>query len=201
VTGHERMANETLFVSRIQAAVDFVKSHTAVDPANIAIAGFGIGGTGALYYALTGGDGGVKAITSFHGTLSRVATVAASALPFNYTPQILIESGGDADSMDDVILLENALISMAADYELSRYSGVGKAYTKWNDKEGRYNPHASVRSFEAMASVLREVFPAMPLKSLTESPTESPIKSSTESMLFSHKSFLILILSIHVFLS
>merc|ERR1740139_970537 len=65
---------------------------------------------------------------------------------------------------------------MAADYELSRYSDVGRAFTKWNDKEGRYDPRASVRSFGAMASVLREVFPAMP----TESPTEFPIKSSTE---------------------
>merc|ERR1740139_1535746 len=73
---------------------------------------------------------------------------------------------------------------MAADYELSRYSDVGRAFTKWNDKEGRYDPRASVRSFEAMASVLREVFPATPTKSPTKSlaPTTVVKKSLAPTM-------------------
>jgi len=86
------LSNETLFVSRIQSAVDYVKGLDFVDPSKIAVMGYGVGGTGALYYALTSSDdASVKAIASFHGGLDRGLPNATTTASFK--PQILIESG------------------------------------------------------------------------------------------------------------
>jgi len=71
-------ANFTKYLSRIHAAVEHVKNMNGVDPDKIAVIGFGFGGSGALYYALSedGADTAVKAIASFHGELVDVAIVA-----------------------------------------------------------------------------------------------------------------------------
>mmetsp|Transcript_28532 Transcript_28532/g.60802 ORF Transcript_28532/g.60802 Transcript_28532/m.60802 type:complete len:673 (+) Transcript_28532:59-2077(+) len=75
-------ANFTKYLSRIHAAVDHVKNMDDVDPDKIAVIGFGFGGSGALYYALSedGVDSGVKAIASFHGELEDVAKVAEAKI-------------------------------------------------------------------------------------------------------------------------
>jgi hypothetical protein len=77
--GEEIMASDVV-LSRIRAAISHVKDMDGVDPTNIALIGFGLGGTGALYYAMLDDvDVGVKAIASFHGDLDLVANATAAA--------------------------------------------------------------------------------------------------------------------------
>ena len=150
--------NRALFVSRIQAAVDYVKGLEGVDPTKIAVVGFGFGGTGALYYALSDGDAAVKTISSFHGELGDVSINVTTSSNSDWKPQILIESGIDHNAMSDIVELEQMLIGMEANYEISRYSGTQQAFTNWNDSEDRYNSRSSARSLEAGRSVFKEMF-------------------------------------------
>ena len=77
----EGMASD-LVLSRISAAIRHVKDMDGVDPTRIALIGFGLGGTGALYYAMLDDvDVDVKAIASFHGDLDLVANATAAANP------------------------------------------------------------------------------------------------------------------------
>ena len=62
--------NATLFASRIQSAIDQVKSLDEVDSENVAAIGYCFGGTGVITYGLVGGNG-VKGLVSFHGGLSK----------------------------------------------------------------------------------------------------------------------------------
>ena len=53
-----------------------------MDSDNIAVIGFGSGGSGAMYYALSGEevDGAVKAVASFHGELDHVANATVDMM-------------------------------------------------------------------------------------------------------------------------
>ena len=84
-------------------------------------------------------------------------------------PQILISSGVDGDAMADVIKLENALMEMDANYEISRYSDTKGGFTNWNHN---YNADSAGRSFEALESIYREVFGAFPVDVETTPPIE-----------------------------
>ncbi|HPF78394.1 MAG TPA: dienelactone hydrolase family protein [Alphaproteobacteria bacterium] len=56
-----------LRLSRIKAAVDYVKSRDDVDPANIAMIGYTFGGSMVLSYARHGAD--IKGVVAFHSSL------------------------------------------------------------------------------------------------------------------------------------
>ena len=171
-------------LSRIRAAISRVKTIPGIDSSNIALVGFGSGGTGAMYYALQTGlsdiaaEDNVKVIASVHGHLDRVAIATVGMVPENesaegdaqawggnsrelaaaspYKPQILIQSGVDADSMKDIIQIESTLISLGANYELTRFSDTGDNFTVWGDEN--YNAVASSRSFHQLRTVLAEAF-------------------------------------------
>lgn len=262
--------NVTKYLSRIRAAVDHVKTMDGVHLDKIALLGFGFGGSGALYYAMSdyvdgfegGVDSSVKAIASFHGELGKVvnATTAGGVIsvpapaasgggdwgsgsggsdseswgaesntgssesswggevatgsegdsdgsPSNFTrnggttrrsledghtaasnkPQILIQSGFYSDDMDDVIALEQALINMDANYELTRFSDTHEHFTLWNDVQGRYNPRATARSFDQLGTVLNEVFDATP----PPSPAATSMLDGDASMLVGDASMLV----------
>jgi dienelactone hydrolase len=143
-----------LFASRIQAAVDYVKSLPEVDSSRVAIAGYCFGGTGVLQYALTGAnDPSVLAVVSFHGGLS-----AVFGLPpvDQVTPKILVLSGGEDDASSDIIDLENTFNNASATWEITRYSGIEHAFTVFSDD--RYNEWADQRSWESMYHFLQETF-------------------------------------------
>lgn len=96
----------------------------------------------------------------------------------NAQPQILIQSGVDADNMDDVAKLETMLISKSADYELTRFSGAQDDFTNW--ESSTYNPRATVRSFDQLESVLLEVFVAVDASTSTSDNVVSvPIEEIT----------------------
>lgn len=206
-------SNTTRFVSRVRAAVDYLTTSMegVVDPDQIAVVGFGFGGAGALYYAMSGEvPEGVKAIASFHGELHRMSlssndsdaqpgqqwsgrqlqwpSAPTTTMDVSNTTksQILIQSGVDDDAMSDVIALEKTLIGMDANYEISRFSDTQQSFTDWNDDQGRYSPRASVRSMDQLASVLREVFgPTSGGDDDEEGPvfTKSPVAAPTTKSL------------------
>jgi hypothetical protein len=78
--------------------------------------------------------------------------------------------------MADVIKLENALMEMNANYEISRYSDTSGGFTNWNHHD--YNADSAGRSFEALESIYREVFGAFPVDFETTPLIEEP-KSPT----------------------
>eukprot|EP00804_Cyclotella_cryptica_P000083 CCRYP_013727-RA/>CCRYP_013727-RA protein AED:0.11 eAED:0.11 QI:202/1/1/1/0.72/0.75/12/3044/689 len=220
-------SNVTKFMSRVSAAIDYAKSIEGVDPNNVALLGFGFGGSGALMYGMRMAgeiDHAVKTIVSFHGEIGKIINVtmdilglsedstsassggwgsggsgnswgngggsgswsssgssgggstssssgtssgsAGNAANKNWAersltsnssnPQILIQSGVVGDDMNDVIKLEEMLIAIGANYELSRFSGASADFTNWNSTS--YDSRAAARSFNQVQSVLREVF-------------------------------------------
>mmetsp|Transcript_6050 Transcript_6050/g.15042 ORF Transcript_6050/g.15042 Transcript_6050/m.15042 type:complete len:579 (-) Transcript_6050:1626-3362(-) len=144
--------NATLFAERIQAAVDLIKVHPSVDPDQIAVFGYCFGGTGVIQYGLMGyGVEDVAALVSFHGGLS---FIPESNVTFG--PKILVLSGGDDDASSDIMDLEMTLDAVSAPWEITRYSGIEHAFTKWDDE--RYNPWADLRSWESAGFFILEAF-------------------------------------------
>eukprot|EP00549_Striatella_unipunctata_P025574 CAMPEP_0118725752 /NCGR_PEP_ID=MMETSP0800-20121206/33314_1 /TAXON_ID=210618 ORGANISM="Striatella unipunctata, Strain CCMP2910" /NCGR_SAMPLE_ID=MMETSP0800 /ASSEMBLY_ACC=CAM_ASM_000638 /LENGTH=1077 /DNA_ID=CAMNT_0006634485 /DNA_START=1 /DNA_END=3234 /DNA_ORIENTATION=+ len=141
--------NSTLFVQRIKAAVDFVKTLDEVESDNIGIIGYCFGGTGAIMYAMSGADD-VKGIVSFHGGLLDFETGPA------VQAKLLVLSGGDDDTSTQIIDLENTLTNVSAPWEITRYSGIEHGFTVFGDD--RYNALADERSWESMSSFLAEAF-------------------------------------------
>jgi dienelactone hydrolase len=123
--------NAALFSERIQTAVDLIKEHPSVNPDQIAIFGYCFGGTGIIQYGLLGfGAEDVAALVSFHGGLSFIPEPDAV-----FGPKILILSGGDDDASSDIMDLEITLDNATATWEITRYSGIEHAFTKWDDGE------------------------------------------------------------------
>lgn len=145
-----RSENVTLFISRMQTAVERVKSYDFVDPDNIAIIGYCFGGTGVIQYAFTGRDD-VKVVTAFHGN------VQEQFLPETETtivPYTMVLSGGEDDAHGNQTILEAALNGNNAEWEISRYSGVFHGFTLW--ESSAYNRNADLRSWSAMMSAFHD---------------------------------------------
>jgi len=147
------LENKELFVSRIQAAIDFIRSHELVDSDNISLVGFSFGGTGSIYYSLIGNTSEVKSIVSFHASLD---SGLPEAKTINPEVQILILSGGEGDDITDINFLESVYIAQNAQYEISRFSNAQGGFTVWNSTN--YNVRASTRSFDSMQMIFEEVF-------------------------------------------
>jgi dienelactone hydrolase len=74
-------SNMTLFVQRIQRAIDQVKTYDFVDTDNIAVIGYCFGGSGIIQLAFSGNKD-VKAVVSFHGGLTSLPNVTTEILPY-----------------------------------------------------------------------------------------------------------------------
>ena len=75
-------------------------------------------------------------------------------------PKLLVLSGGEDDTATEVYDLEAKLDEANSTWEVTRYSGIEHAFTKWDDD--RYNEWADQRSWESMASFLQELFGEVP---------------------------------------
>jgi dienelactone hydrolase len=73
--------NSTLFVQRIQRAIEVVQNLDFVDSDNIAIFGYCFGGTGVIQLAFSG-NAAAKVVVSFHGGLSNLPNVTSSIVPY-----------------------------------------------------------------------------------------------------------------------
>lgn len=109
--------NYTLFVSRIQAAVELLSQHELVNADEIMVIGYCFGGTGAVNYAFSGLDN-VKAVVPFHGGLTSLQPIQTDLIK----PYVLVQSGGVDDAHGNNTELEMALDSANATWEITRYS-------------------------------------------------------------------------------
>mmetsp|Transcript_4621 Transcript_4621/g.12985 ORF Transcript_4621/g.12985 Transcript_4621/m.12985 type:complete len:637 (-) Transcript_4621:514-2424(-) len=151
-------SDPTLFVQRMKAAVEAAKEHPRVDPDKIGMIGYCFGGTGVMYYAVTG-QSDVRGVVSFHGGLIPELTGPRDDPPTIHA-RMNIQSGGDDDTSSNVEDLEKAMEQGNATWEYARYSDVVHSFTNWDaDMEGnRYNLRADVRSWESTKTFLAEAF-------------------------------------------
>jgi len=141
--------NYTLFVSRIQAAVDIVANHELVNEEEIALIGHCFGGTGAVDYAFSDVTlKSVKVVVPFHGGL----TGASPILTDDIYPYVLVQSGGEDDAHGNNTELEIMLDEAQATWEITRYSDTYHGFTDWDDRG--YNALADWRSWDAMTEIL-----------------------------------------------
>lgn len=73
--------NMTLFVQRMERALEEVKMYDDVDTENIAVIGYCFGGTGVIQLAFSGNDE-VKAVVSFHGGLTDLPSPNTNVTPY-----------------------------------------------------------------------------------------------------------------------
>ena len=118
-------SNPELFVSRIKAAIDLLVAHPAVDETQIFVAGYCLGGTGAIDYAFSEGlFENVKAVVPIHGGLTPLSAIQTDEV----TPYVLVLSGGIDDAHGNPTELEQHLDGAGATWEISRYSSKYNAF-------------------------------------------------------------------------
>ena len=142
--------DSTMIASHIQAAVDLVRTFEEVDPENVAIIGYGAGGTGVLTYALTGVND-VQAVVSFHAGLDTLPEAGPAI-----TPKVLVLSGAEDATSFEIVDLEKTLDNATATWEITRYWGIDDAFTVFNDTG--YSEWADMRSWDSMREFLAECF-------------------------------------------
>jgi len=139
-----------LFVGRIKAAVDLLVAHPAVDSTQIFVAGYCLGGTGAMDYAFSEGIfENVKAVVPIHGGLNPLREIKTEEVK----PYVLILSGGIDDSHGNPTELEQALDGANTTWEISRYSNAAHGFTAWDTPA--YQEMADSRSWMSMMSLFK----------------------------------------------
>merc|ERR1712176_1402743 len=138
-----------LFVSRIQAGIDQVLAHPAVDNNNVFVAGYCLGGTGAVDYGFSAGAlKNVKAVVPLHGGLTPLRAIQTDVVD----PYVLILSGGIDDAHGNTTELEAHLDGANATWEISRYSFAAHGFTEWESPA--YQEMADSRSWWSMMSLI-----------------------------------------------
>lgn len=143
---------------RIGAALEYVRTRSDVDAAQIAAIGYCFGGSMALELARSGAD--IKSVISFHGGLSSPAPVT---LPGAIKANIQIHHGA-ADPLvppDEVAAFKSEMESAHASWSMTQYPGAVHAFTQksaGNDPSTgvAYNAEADRLSWEAALKYLRE---------------------------------------------
>mmetsp|Transcript_30030 Transcript_30030/g.34510 ORF Transcript_30030/g.34510 Transcript_30030/m.34510 type:complete len:504 (-) Transcript_30030:14-1525(-) len=152
-----------LFNSRIQAAIDKIAEHPNVDPTQISIIGYCLGGTGVLSYSFANTDSAMNDDTiqavggvSFHGGLLDFEVDDDDDDSSRMFNPVLVLSGGDDDTGTAVEELESKLVEANATWQISRYSGLTHGFTVFDSPA--YNEWVDKRSWNEMGTFLQEVF-------------------------------------------
>ncbi len=153
--------NRALLRKRMQVAYEQLQAQTftAVDKANMAAFGFCFGGCCALELARDGAP--LKAAVSFHGTLDTPNPADAQ----NIAGSVLVLHGA-ADPLvpkEQLPAFEAEMDAAGVDWQLLSYGGAVHSFT---DPEANtpgmfmFDQKTSDRAFQAMHSLLEEVFKA-----------------------------------------
>ena len=164
-----RSDNVDLYISRMKAAVEEVKKMPEVDSENIAMLGYCFGGTGVIYYAVSGQDD-VQVVVSLHGGLTYEFDVS----PNGIYPYTMVLSGGADDAHGNQTYLEETFNAGSADWEISRWSGVLHGFTDW-DRQSRYNLRADARSMRQLLTAINQKMSAPVEKSITMNIPETAV--------------------------
>lgn len=154
-------ANVTLFVMRIQAAVDYVQSLDYVDEKKVALIGYCLGGTGIVHYLNTNVN---RESTESLGVVGGVG-VHPSILGDWGSPKgeidipALFLTGGDdfLTGPEAMKKLEKDMSNSVSPWQTVRYSQIGHAFSNWWSEES-YNPRVDARSWRFTVNFLGEVF-------------------------------------------
>jgi len=159
--------NATKFMGKIHGAISRVMEYDFVDATKLASVGYCFGGTGLINVAMaghTGFDGfdfptGLLGMASFHGGLSSGYVAPQSGTT---RPKLLVHSGGQDDSNEDISKLTDDLESVSATYEIVRYGpGVVHSFTEWDANspgQSMYDAMADSRSWDATVHFFEELF-------------------------------------------
>ena len=155
--------NPDLYMSKISAAIDKVKSYDFVDTTKVAVIGFG--GTGVVNMAILGMEG-VLGVVGYHSGISPNARVVRGNSTTPMVAKVLLHSGVMDDAATDMAMLEEEFESAGATYEIARYgSGVYHSFTEWMASvpmAAMYDQRADVRSWESTKHLLMELFVGLP---------------------------------------
>lgn len=147
----------TLLLSRITAGLKAAQSLPFVDSSKIAAIGFCFGGLSILDLARSGAD--IKAAISFHGLLNPPSTPNKAI-----KADILALHGYDDPMADHQALIDfaNEMTRSKAQFEINIYGHTMHAFTNPEANDPGfgtvYSKMAASRSWQAMATRLKEVF-------------------------------------------
>jgi len=157
--------NPDLYMSKISAAIDKVKSYDFVDTTKVAVIGYCFGGTGVVNMAILGMEG-VLGVVGYHSGISPNARVVRGNSTTPMVAKVLLHSGVMDDAATDMAMLEEEFESAGATYEIARYgSGVYHSFTDWMASvpmQAMYDQRADVRSWESTKHFLMELFVGLP---------------------------------------
>jgi dienelactone hydrolase len=151
------MKDRPLLRQRANAGLAELLKNPMVDKDRVAAMGYCFGGAGALELARSGAP--VKAIVTFHGSLSSPTPDDAK----NIKGHVLVLHGGDdpAVPLTEVTSFENEMRNAKVDWEVVLYANTVHAFTDKhagndNSKGAAYNAEADKRSWIAMKDFFHE---------------------------------------------
>jgi len=164
--------NPDLYMSKIHAALDAVKTYDFVDTAKIAVIGYCFGGSGVVNMAILGVD--VLGVVGYHSGIQTTSRVVWDSVNNNaeVKAKVLLHSGVDDDAATDVALLEQEFEAAGATYEIVRYGkDIYHSFTEWSAAfpgQAMYDHRADYRSWESTKLFLSELFVGLPAAARAE---------------------------------
>ncbi len=121
----EAMKNKAIGEARFNAALEFIKKQSEVDPTRIAALGYCFGGGVVLHMARQGAN--LKGVVSYHGSLA----TETPALPGKVKAKVLVFNG-EEDKMippQQVASFKNEMTAAGAVFRYVGYPGVKHSFT------------------------------------------------------------------------
>ena len=152
-------SNTTKFMSRVHAAIDYAKTIWGADPNNIALIGFGFGGSGALMYGMGVGseiDNAVKAIACFHGEVAKVVNATTdmfSATESNEGTAWSSGESGEAGGWGSTEGSESWGSNEASSGSWGSTESNEGAATSWGSDEGEFSTGFNASSFNQTGDI------------------------------------------------
>lgn len=145
--------DRTRLAARVQAGVEALSALDTVEPGQIAVLGFCLGGKCALDFARTGAE--VAGVVSFHGVYDAPDHDTAETI----RAKVLVLHGWDdpIGPPEAVLALTRELDAKGATWELDAYSGTGHGFTN-PKRPDMYRELADARSWARCEDFLMELF-------------------------------------------
>ena len=155
-------SNITLFVMRIQAAIDYVQGLDYVDETRVALLGYCLGGTGIVHYLNnvngSGGKEGQIPVAGVNAVHPSILGDWGKPIGQIDIPALFLTGGDDFLTGPDAMKkLEYDMSNSVQPWETVRYSKIGHAFSNWYSQQN-YNERVDARSWRYTVNFLEEVF-------------------------------------------